>query len=102
MICGKAILSASVIRNSKHSDEMVGNSKLLQKLKPADVDRWHATPEKARAEKTVADLALAQSALAIGWCPRRVALGLGKLADDALLFPKLDGSPQSPRAFAKE
>jgi integrase len=32
----------------------------------------------------------------------RFALGLGKLADDALLFPKLDGSPQSPRAFSKE
>jgi integrase len=33
---------------------------------------------------------------------QRVALGLGKLLDDALLFPKLDGSPQSPRAFSKE
>ena len=32
----------------------------------------------------------------------RVALGLGKLTDDALLFSKLDGSPQSPRAFSKE
>jgi hypothetical protein len=32
----------------------------------------------------------------------RFALGLGKLPDDALLFPKLDGSPQSPRAFSKE
>jgi integrase len=32
----------------------------------------------------------------------RVALGLGKLPDDALLFSKLDGSPQSPRAFSKE
>jgi integrase len=32
----------------------------------------------------------------------RFALGLGKLADDALLFPKLDGSLQSPRAFSKE
>jgi integrase len=30
----------------------------------------------------------------------RVALGLGKLPDDALLFPKLDGSHQSPRAFS--
>jgi integrase len=32
----------------------------------------------------------------------RFALALGKLHDDALLFPKLDGSPQSPRAFSKE
>jgi integrase len=32
----------------------------------------------------------------------RFALGLGKLPDDALLFPKLDGSPQSPRAFSKQ
>jgi len=32
----------------------------------------------------------------------RLALGLGKLSDDALVFPKLDGSPQSPRAFSKE
>jgi integrase len=32
----------------------------------------------------------------------RLALGLGKLVDDALLFPKLDGTPQSPRAFSKE
>lgn len=32
----------------------------------------------------------------------RVALGLGKLPDDALLFPRLDGSPQSPRAFSKD
>jgi len=32
----------------------------------------------------------------------QVALGLGKLTDDALLFSKLDGSPQSPRAFSKE
>jgi integrase len=32
----------------------------------------------------------------------RVALGLGKLPDDALVFPALDGGPQSPRAFSKE
>jgi len=32
----------------------------------------------------------------------RLKLGLGKLTDDDLLFPKLDGSPQSPRAFSKE
>lgn len=32
----------------------------------------------------------------------RVRLGLGKLADDALVFPALDGSPQSPRAFSRE
>jgi integrase len=32
----------------------------------------------------------------------RVSLGLGKPPDDALLFPKLDSSPQSPRAFSKE
>ena len=32
----------------------------------------------------------------------RIALGLGKLPDDALLFPKLDGSPQSPRTFSKD
>lgn len=33
---------------------------------------------------------------------QRLALGLGgKLTDDALLFPKLDGTPQSPRAFSK-
>jgi len=30
------------------------------------------------------------------------ALGIGKLADDALLLPKLDGTAQSPRAFSKE
>jgi integrase len=33
---------------------------------------------------------------------QRVALGLGKWDESALLFPKLDGSPQSPRAFSKE
>jgi integrase len=32
----------------------------------------------------------------------RIALGLGKLSDDALVFPRLDGAPQSPRAFSKE
>ena len=32
---------------------------------------------------------------------QRIALGLGKLPDDALLFPKMDGTPQSPRAFSK-
>jgi integrase len=31
----------------------------------------------------------------------RIAVGLGKLSDDALIFPALDGSPQSPRAFSK-
>ena len=31
---------------------------------------------------------------------QRVALGLGKLPDDALLFPKLDGSPQPPSALS--
>jgi integrase len=30
----------------------------------------------------------------------RMALGLGKLADDALVFPALDLGPQSPRAFS--
>ena len=33
---------------------------------------------------------------------QRVALGLGKLDDSALLFPRLNGEPQSPRAFSKE
>jgi integrase len=33
---------------------------------------------------------------------QRFALGLGKLSDDALLFPKLDGSLRGPRAFSKE
>ncbi len=33
---------------------------------------------------------------------QRFALGLGKLTDDALLFPKLDGSLRGPRAFSKE
>ena len=33
---------------------------------------------------------------------QRVALGLGKLAESALLFPRLNGEPQSPRAFSKE
>lgn len=32
----------------------------------------------------------------------RLALGLGKPMDDAMVFPKLDGTPQSPRAFSKE
>jgi integrase len=32
----------------------------------------------------------------------RVRLGLGKLSDDDLLFPKLDGSPSSPRALSRE
>lgn len=31
---------------------------------------------------------------------QRVAMGLGKLADDALVFPALDGGPQSPRALS--
>jgi integrase len=30
----------------------------------------------------------------------RMALGLGKLTDDALVFTGLDGGPQSPRAFS--
>jgi integrase len=32
----------------------------------------------------------------------RMALGLGKLPDDALVFPALDGSPRSPRAFTAD
>jgi integrase len=32
----------------------------------------------------------------------RLALGLGKLADDALMFSRLDGSPESPRVLSKE
>jgi integrase len=32
----------------------------------------------------------------------RMALGLGKLFDDALVFPALNGGPQSPRAFSKK
>jgi len=31
----------------------------------------------------------------------RMALGVGKLPEDALVFPRLDGTPQSPRAFSK-
>ena len=33
---------------------------------------------------------------------QRLALGLGKLTDDALLFSRLDGSPQSPHSLSKE
>jgi len=33
---------------------------------------------------------------------QRVALGLGKLRDDALLFPRLDGRPSSPLTLSKE
>ena len=32
----------------------------------------------------------------------RFALGLGKLTDDALVFARLDGSPESPRVLSKE
>jgi integrase len=32
---------------------------------------------------------------------QRIALGLGKLPDDALIFPRQNGAPQSPRAFSK-
>jgi integrase len=32
----------------------------------------------------------------------RVACGLGRPPDDALVFPRLDGTPQSPRAFSKD
>lgn len=32
----------------------------------------------------------------------RLTLGMGRLPDDALIFPKLDGSPVSPRAFSKD
>jgi integrase len=31
---------------------------------------------------------------------QRIALGLGKLPDDALVFADLDGNPRSPRAFS--
>ena len=31
----------------------------------------------------------------------RMALGLGKLPDEALVFPALDGEPQTPRVFSK-
>jgi integrase len=31
----------------------------------------------------------------------RISLGLGRMPDDALIFPKLDGQPQSPRSFSK-
>jgi integrase len=31
----------------------------------------------------------------------RIALGLGRMSDDALIFPKLDGAPQGPRSFSK-
>jgi integrase len=33
-------------------------------------------------------------------CELRMALGLGKLPDDALVFPALDGRPLSPRTFS--
>ena len=33
---------------------------------------------------------------------QRIALGLGKLPQDALLFPRIDGTAQSPRAFSKD
>jgi integrase len=33
---------------------------------------------------------------------RRLALGLGKLTDDLLIFTRLDGSPQSPLTLSKE
>jgi integrase len=32
----------------------------------------------------------------------RVALGLGRLPDDALVFPTLDGGPRSPNAVSNE
>lgn len=32
---------------------------------------------------------------------QRIALGLGKLPDDALIFPALDGGPRCPRDFSK-
>jgi integrase len=31
-----------------------------------------------------------------------MALGLGKLSDDDLVFPALNGGPQSPRKFSKK
>ena len=33
---------------------------------------------------------------------QRVALELGKLPDDALVFPTIDGGPRSPNAVTKE
>jgi integrase len=33
---------------------------------------------------------------------RRLALGLGKMTDDALIFTRLDGAPQSPLTLSKE
>ena len=33
---------------------------------------------------------------------QRLALGLGKMTDDALLFSRLDGSPPSPHSLSKE
>jgi integrase len=33
---------------------------------------------------------------------QRLALGVGKLAGDALIFARLNGSPESPRALSKE
>ncbi len=32
----------------------------------------------------------------------RIALGAGRPTDDALVFSRLDGSPESPRALSKE
>jgi integrase len=32
----------------------------------------------------------------------RMALGLGKMPDDALIFPAMDGAPRSPRAFSAD
>jgi integrase len=33
---------------------------------------------------------------------QRIALGMGRLPDDAFIFPRLDGSLRSPRAFSKD
>ena len=33
---------------------------------------------------------------------KRLALGLGKFAKDALVFPQADGTPRSPRRFSKQ
>ena len=33
---------------------------------------------------------------------RRLRLGMGKLPDDALIFPRQDGKPQSPKVFSSD
>jgi integrase len=62
------------------------------------------TPKTAAGRRTISLPAIVVAALGAhrrAQLEMRLVLGLGKPSDDALVFPGMDGGPQSPRAFSQ-